>query len=298
MKVIALCKNFSTQKSKKRIMVFADRVLTVDWDGVECFSTEEHGMGTFFQKENFSPIEKVKPIINLKFTDKTALPPGNYSVKIESVKVEQVGDVSKCEATGVKISMDFSAIQKRELALIQQNRFKGETPEEYQKRQLAMFGQQFGRGLRITSNNQELTKEVKTMNTGAALFAAVSDNFVTIECKFRDANQKTYTYKAKKSDSIMVGDIVVVLTPANGYVIVDVVAVHNTPQFTPGINYRWIVQRVDNKAYQEQLVLEAVLTAAAEQEARQVQRKTTLKVLKKAYPEGSEVRTILEKYVL
>jgi len=304
MQVIATRAARTTAKSKRHIMVNKGKILTVDWDGVECFSTKEYGMGTFFAKDGFTPIECCSvPKMDIKFADSVKpaepLPPGTHTVTIDSVNIEQVGDASVTDLKGVKINFNLQLPKAKP------------TLEELSQEKL--WAGLYGGGLATKVPNYLLpahlkynakhitilhTEEEIMTTSGAALFLAVSTVFTTVECKFRDANQKTYTYKAKLDDEIMVGDVVVVDTPSSGFTIVDVVAVHAQPKLMQGINYKWIVQRVDNTEYKKQLQVEAELSSAIEKEADANSRKRAAKALKKAYPDGSEVRSILEKYVL
>ena len=60
------------------------------------------------------------------------------------------------------------------------------------------------------------------------LLALLQSDYTTIEVTF-DQNGKRYTYKARLSEGIQEGDAVVVDSPSQGLVVVQVVAVHKVP---------------------------------------------------------------------
>lgn len=70
----------------------------------------------------------------------------------------------------------------------------------------------------------------------------------TIGVVFHSGN--TYTYKVPTSVKLKTGDQVVVPTPLR-FAIATVVAVHSTPQFDFELpcRYKWIVQKLDVRAY-------------------------------------------------
>ena len=73
----------------------------------------------------------------------------------------------------------------------------------------------------------------------------------TVEVTFPHANggeSKPYTYKCLKSDDLKPGDQVLVYT-AQGFKIVNVVKMHKIPHVVDGIEYKWIVQKVDFSRY-------------------------------------------------
>ncbi|UPT53013.1 hypothetical protein [Hafnia phage yong3] len=81
-------------------------------------------------------------------------------------------------------------------------------------------------------------------------YHALLQGVVTVEVKF-PTTEKTYTYRALKSDNIEVGDTVV--TELRGkFFTTDVVAVHNRPRFknVEQIEYKWIVCKVDKDRYE------------------------------------------------
>lgn len=246
--------------------------LAVEWSGEHCFSSLEYGKEVYFAKSGFTLVG-------------ASLPLDAYLAKVSTVATNKHGVKLSLSLTPNKAESSLDGLSVTELQALGYLVATSSTP----------YPQQLGRALRVKPN---LNQEVNTMNTGAELFAAVSNDFTTIECKFRDSNQKVYTYKAKLADGVMVGDAVVVFTPSSGFTVVDVVAVHDVPTFNYGINYKWIVQRVDATAYRAQEAVEKELSDAAVQEARTAERKSTLKAIRKAFPEGSAVRSILEKYMV
>lgn len=94
------------------------------------------------------------------------------------------------------------------------------------------------------------------------LIALLQEGYTTIQVVFNDdvrGRSKPYTYKAPLSAGVEVGDRVVVDSPSNGLVVVEVVGTDKAPRIDldADFTYKWIVQKVELKAYEEQLEREA-----------------------------------------
>jgi len=97
------------------------------------------------------------------------------------------------------------------------------------------------------------------------LITANQNNFQTIGVKLNSAGEsRLYTYKAPISMVLVPGDTVLIaknVTPKEGmpqYRAALVGEVHEYPQidYTSDINYAWIVDKVDDVGYLEQIQLE------------------------------------------
>lgn len=94
------------------------------------------------------------------------------------------------------------------------------------------------------------------------LIALLQEGYTTIQVVFNDdvrGRSKPYTYKAPLSAGVEVGDRVVVDSPSKGLVVVEVVGTDKAPRIDldADFTYKWIVQKVELKAYEEQLEREA-----------------------------------------
>jgi hypothetical protein len=134
------------------------------------------------------------------------------------------------------------------------------------------------------------TKQMKHSQT----IALLQTGYTTIKVAFiqADGAQKTrdYTYKCKQAvaDTLIPGDSVVVLVREH-YKVAEVQKVDPSPdiELHSGINYKWIVQKVDPTDMLELVKKEdefiAVLEAAEKQRAIEAAKKDLLD----AIPEGS-----------
>lgn len=95
-------------------------------------------------------------------------------------------------------------------------------------------------------NKLNSVQEEKQMSNSKLTF--LFDDITTIKIRFKKDDEKTWTYKALKTDNIQVGDKVVVPTP-HSFVVVTVTEVHEYPQVEDGNFYKWIIQRVDTTQY-------------------------------------------------
>ena len=87
---------------------------------------------------------------------------------------------------------------------------------------------------------------------------ALASNYYTIAVSYERTSQnplipvrgeKFYTYKVPSNIPLQVGDAVIACPP-QGYKVVIVTEVHETPNATQeGINYKWIVNKVDDESF-------------------------------------------------
>lgn len=146
------------------------------------------------------------------------------------------------------------------------------------------------------------------------LLALLQEGYTTIEVTFKsddrreerrpwdegEARQqrapKRYTYKAKLADKVEVGDSVVVDSPSNGMVVVDVVAVHATPKIDldAPFTYKWIVQKVDAEGYKRTLEQEDKFHEVMLEIERVRQRELLMQQFTANLPEGSEARKLFD----
>ena len=131
-------------------------------------------------------------------------------------------------------------------------------------------------GLDVNQNNASLPAKKTTtkepmMQNFQHLLALLQKNYTTVAVRFRDngtgntQGADTYTYKVPLSLEVAKGDLLVV--PARKFFsVVEVVEVHDTPQIDvkKPLALRWIVQKVDTAAYDDQ-------TAREEQAIKQVE---------------------------
>lgn len=84
--------------------------------------------------------------------------------------------------------------------------------------------------------------------------AYLFEEVTTVEVTFQDMrneNSKSCTYKCLKSEALQPGDCVIVLVANQGLKLVTVIEMHSTPKIVDGIDYEWIVQKVDLTHYNE-----------------------------------------------
>lgn len=123
-----------------------------------------------------------------------------------------------------------------------------------------------------------------------------ADSDPTLRTRNRNQRVKDYTYKALESDNLQVGDLVVVDSPSEGLVIVQVTRVDSKPKIDLDVpfSYKWIVQKIDRTRYDSLLKQEADFKEALVEVERVKQRETVLKSFQEHLPEGSEARKMFE----
>lgn len=109
---------------------------------------------------------------------------------------------------------------------------------------------------------------------------------------------KTYTYKVLKTEGYKKGDVAVAHTD-RGMVLVLVVEVHEHPQIDidAAFDYKWLVQRVDTKRYEEQLKAEKNFEAALLEIERRKQTERLKNELLEMYGDTVEGRQLLEQSI-
>jgi hypothetical protein len=97
----------------------------------------------------------------------------------------------------------------------------------------------------------------KNMNANY-LISILQDSYTTISVKFENNNCSIYTYKCPLSEDVRVGDFVIVPPSCvkNYYNTGQIVEVHEAPRIHQGIEYKWIVQRIDDSRYKQLLEVE------------------------------------------
>lgn len=138
-------------------------------------------------------------------------------------------------------------------------------------------------GLDPDNRKLALTKKEPMMQDFQHLIALLQKGYTTIGVRFDNSSQ-VYTYKAPKSvaDALAKDDLVVV--PArNTFQVVKVVEVHAEPQIDvhKPLALKWIVQKVDTTAYDDQ--------TAREEEAIQ-----KLQVAERAQAQAKALAVLLE----
>lgn len=134
------------------------------------------------------------------------------------------------------------------------------------------------------------------------LIALLQEGYTTIQVVFNDdvrGRSKPYTYKAPLSAGVEVGDRVVVDSPSKGLVVVEVVGTDKAPRIDldADFTYKWIVQKVELKAYEEQLEREAKAMDALQEVERQRQRDILLQEFQLRLPEGTDARKLFDQTV-
>lgn len=143
------------------------------------------------------------------------------------------------------------------------------------------------------SNSSIPLKGDMSMSIVDKLVALAQDGVVTVGVTF-DSGSRRYTYKARASEGIEVGNKVVVDSPSAGYVTATVVAVDAFADIDldKPWNYKWIVQKVDDAFYKEIQAREAA--ARAELEAAERRNKRAKAMLKAAEDTGMTVDELKE----
>jgi hypothetical protein len=103
-------------------------------------------------------------------------------------------------------------------------------------------------------------------------------NLKTVGVAFKGGSQ-LYTYKTY--DDFAVGDLAVVHTPSNGFQVVEVKALHGTPDIDADsrVDYKWIVQKVDLKAYEQLEKKDEEMSAKVKEAQRDAHRKSAREAL-------------------
>lgn len=105
-----------------------------------------------------------------------------------------------------------------------------------------------------SSTNKPIVEKTMSQNLNY-LITLLQKGYTTIAVRYRE-HANTYTFKVpqKVADELKVGDWVVVPSGADGVAVARVAEVHSRPQIDPSApyTYRWIVQRVDRSAYDDQ----------------------------------------------
>lgn len=88
-------------------------------------------------------------------------------------------------------------------------------------------------------------------------------------------------------------------SPSKGLVVVEVVGTDKAPRIDldADFTYKWIVQKVELKAYEEQLEREAKAMDALQEVERQRQRDILLQEFQLRLPEGTDARKLFDQTV-
>lgn len=143
-----------------------------------------------------------------------------------------------------------------------------------------------------TLDEQHLNTGSSNMNINHTISAL--QEFNTVSVRFSDTS-KTYTYKTK--ENFEAGDKAIV-NPNGMLKVVTVIDVHETPQidFGSNIEYKWIVQKVDTRAYEAILAQEEAIAVELRKSIAAKKRKEVKQELLESlgYQEVSKLQQILE----
>ena len=130
-------------------------------------------------------------------------------------------------------------------------------------------------------------------------YNADADTDPVLRARNRSTRVKEYSYKALLTDNIKVGDLVVVDSPSEGLIIVQVIRVDAKPriELDAPFAYKWIVQKIDRSRYDNLLAQEAEFKEALVEVERVKQREAVMKSFQEVLPEGSEARKLFETTV-
>lgn len=135
------------------------------------------------------------------------------------------------------------------------------------------------------------------------LLALLQNGYTTLEVVFPNAAQesrsKRYTYKVSLDMGVEVGDEVLVDTPSRGTTVVRVVEVHRHPKIDVNVHwtYKWVMQKVDRRAYEERLAKEEEFLEAMQHVERLHQREVLLAKFKEHMPPDAESRRLFDAAV-
>lgn len=125
------------------------------------------------------------------------------------------------------------------------------------------------------------------------LVTLLQKNFRTVGVEFPTTPNKPYTYKT--DIDLAVDDLVVVCV--NGkYSIAKVVRVDVRPRidYDAPFEYKWIVQKVESKAYEARVAHEEQIREELDEVEHMHQRQVALEKILGTLPEGSEARKAFE----
>lgn len=124
--------------------------------------------------------------------------------------------------------------------------------------------------------------------------AVVEDpsSFATLGGSKSAKTVRTYAYKAALIDDIQPDDYVVVEGPKGGPMVALVVRVDEKANIDPDADYdyKWIVQKVDRRAYEARLQRDAAFLETMKEVEREAQKATLIENFKNHLPEGSDAR--------
>lgn len=106
------------------------------------------------------------------------------------------------------------------------------------------------------------------------------------------ARPHTFTYKAALSEGLKAEDYVVVETENSGPMIALVIEVDEAPIIDPDatFDYKWIVQRIDRKPYDDRIAREAEFLKTMKAVEAESQRTELVRKFAEHLPEGTDAR--------
>jgi hypothetical protein len=140
------------------------------------------------------------------------------------------------------------------------------------------------------------------------VISLLQTNYRTVACQFlfnRDgtpANATSatkYTYKVSDKILLQPEDYCIIIAPSGVPQVVRVVSVDTKPKLDldADFSYKWIVQKVDITAYNEQLAAEEAFREVLNDIERENQREILLKEFTNRMPEGSAARLKFDRAV-
>lgn len=132
------------------------------------------------------------------------------------------------------------------------------------------------------------------------LISLLQNDYTTLKVSFSGSGGgQRYTYKVPLNAAVNVDDYVVVATDDLSLSIGLVVAVDDFPDIDTslGVTYKWIVQKIDLKAYLHQLDVETRFGKHLKQLQRTQAKTQTLQAFANQFAEGSAQRNELDALI-
>jgi hypothetical protein len=118
-----------------------------------------------------------------------------------------------------------------------------------------------------------------------------------VYAEYDTSNGQTYVYKVPKSWGVREGDMALAIVQHRGIVVVTVVRVDLEPDIDPDADfeYRWLVQKVDTREYEDLNEREKSFNESMLQVERVKQRESLVNSFRESLPAGSEALRLFEQ---
>lgn len=148
---------------------------------------------------------------------------------------------------------------------------------------------------RSSTNNQRKERREMNQSNPRMLYALLMDGVITVKVKFSGTPHKLYTYKALADWNLQPGDLVMVDSPTNGIVAVEVDEVDSFLDVADGQHngYKWLIQKVDLTSYNDRLAREQKFAVEVQKLNRRKQALQLLKDIESEYGSVDDLKKLM-----